>query len=168
MNIQQKILKLLQDQPMNRLTIVKFIPEELPQVVSQNINALLMTDKITSDGHDFSIAKKKNKHNNVITEYDGIKFRSKKEMERYCELQILIKAGEITDLQTQVKFEVAPAVPWNGRKIKPINYYADFVYMDKQTGKKVIEDCKGQRLPLYLLKRSHVILNNPDCWFKES
>jgi len=168
MNMQKEILNLLKKEPMNRLSIIKHLWSHDLEDVKASLNALIIEGKLTYDGHDFSVAKKKSKMGNVITEVDGIKFRSGKEANRYCELKILLKAGEISDLQLQVKFEAAPEVQWNGKKIKPIYYYADFVYKDTGTGKKVIEDCKGRCLPLYLLKRSHVILNNPDCWFKES
>lgn len=40
---------------------------------------------------------------------DGIKFDSKKESQRYCELKMLERAGQISDLQLQVEFILIPA-----------------------------------------------------------
>ena len=41
--------------------------------------------------------------NNVIQTEDG-KFDSQREYTRWCELKLLQRAGEISDLQRQVKF----------------------------------------------------------------
>lgn len=72
-----------------------------------------------------------NKFGNVKT--NG--FDSKKEARRYEELKLLEKAGQIADLQTQVKFDLDV----NGIRIA--TYKADFVY--REGGKRVVEDVKG-------------------------
>lgn len=89
---------------------------------------------------------------------DGITFASKKEGERYSELKLLERAGEISDLQLQVKFLLIPAQREldsigrrggvkKGRTIEQeCTYVADFVYTDK-SGNKVVEDVKGYRDP---------------------
>lgn len=87
------------------------------------------------------------KYNNKKTEIDGIKFDSKKEANRYCELKLLEKAGVIKDLELQVKFEL---IPKNGKE-RAVNYIADFVYTE--AGKRVVEDCKGMRTKEYIIKR---------------
>ena len=46
-------------------------------------------------------------HSKKIT-IDGMTFDSQKEYKRWCELRLLEKAGEITNLQRQVPFEVIP------------------------------------------------------------
>lgn len=166
MNLKKQITDLLKTTPMGRLSVMKHLPDEDPRLISRALTQMIIDNKLVYDGHDFSIAKKKSKYNNVITETDGIKFRSKKESDRYLELKMLEKSGVITDLKLQVPFVVAPVVDWDGVKLKPIKYYADFVYVE--SGQKTIEDAKGRRLPLYLLKRSLVILNNPEYRFKES
>ena len=40
--------------------------------------------------------------------YDGITFDSGKEMKRYVQLKLMERAGEISDLKLQVKFELIP------------------------------------------------------------
>lgn len=75
-------------------------------------------------------------------------FDSKKEYYRYCDLKLLEKAGEIKDIQRQVKFELIPKQEGE----RAVNYIADFVYIDRN-GKKVIEDTKGIRTPEYIIKR---------------
>lgn len=91
-------------------------------------------------------------------------FDSAKEYRRYCELKLLEKAGEITDLQMQVKFILIPSQreadiigsrggTKKGKLIeKECAYYADFVYTDKN-GQRVVEDTKGMRTTDYIIKR---------------
>ncbi len=96
---------------------------------------------------------------------DGIRFASLKEAERYQHLKFLERAGEIRDLKIHPKFPLTcdgkPLVlrseryP-NGRKV---NYYADFEYIDCETGARVIEDVKGMDTQLSKLKRSIVEAN---------
>lgn len=52
---------------------------------------------------------KGNKLNAVKTNFDGLKFDSKNEAKRYSELKMLQAAGEISDLQTQVKYVLIPS-----------------------------------------------------------
>lgn len=106
----------------------------------------------------------KSKYKAHKTEVDGIEFDSMKEARRYTELKLLERAGEISDLQMQVKFVLIPAqrepdtVGARGgiHKGKLIEYeaayVADFVYLDEK-GKLVVEDVKGFRTPEYKLKR---------------
>lgn len=92
---------------------------------------------------------KGNKYKNVKTEVDGILFDSKKEANRYYELKLLEKAGEISDLSRQVPFIIVPKSEY-GRELK---YVADFAY--KENGEMVVEDVKSpaSRTPVYMLKK---------------
>ena len=106
---------------------------------------------------------KTRKYGNKKIEVDGIIFDSKKEANRYKELQLLERAGEIQDLQMQVKFELIPtqrepdSVGARGgiHKGKVLehscNYIADFVY--KHNGEVIVEDTKGFRTTDYVIKR---------------
>lgn len=90
-------------------------------------------------------------HNKKIT-VGGDTFDSTKEYSRYCELKLLERAGVISDLKRQVRFEVIPKQEKNGRTIeRAATYIADFVYTED--GKMVVEDCKGMRTDVYKLKR---------------
>lgn len=85
---------------------------------------------------------------------NGLWFDSMKEAKRYAELSLLQKAGKITDLQTQVKYELIPAQKRNGKVIeRAVNYIADFVYTEN--GETVVEDVKSPatKTPVYMLKR---------------
>lgn len=92
------------------------------------------------------------KYRNHTVTVDGITFDSLKEYRRYCELRLLEKAGEITDLQTQVKFVLIPSQKIGGKVVeRDCSYLADFVYV--QDGKKVVEDTKGFKTKDYIIKR---------------
>ncbi|MEE0969587.1 MAG: DUF1064 domain-containing protein [Clostridia bacterium] len=89
-----------------------------------------------------------NKYHNIkTTTSDGITHDSIKEANRWCELKLLERAGRISDLQRQVKFELLP----KQGKERAIHYIADFVYMED--GKQVVEDVKGFRTKEYKLKK---------------
>lgn len=92
--------------------------------------------------------KKKSKYKNQITRIDGKTFDSKHEAERYQELTMLEKAGEITALQHHVKFKIEDA----NEKNREAYYEADFVYFDYRRG-WIVEDAKGFRTKDYKLKK---------------
>ena len=94
------------------------------------------------------------KYNNKKITVDGQIFDSKKEANRYKELRLLEKAGEIKDLRTQVKFKLIPAQrdEATGTVVeRECSYKADFVY--EEDGKTVVEDVKGFRTKEYIIKR---------------
>jgi hypothetical protein len=90
---------------------------------------------------------KRSKYGNEKVEVDGEVFDSKKEANRWGELRLLLKAGEIGLLRRQVKYELNP----NGTH--SLAYKADFVYMVVKTGETIVEDAKGFRTREYKKKR---------------
>jgi len=94
-----------------------------------------------------------NKYKNKKMVVDGIIFDSVKEKNRYLTLKLYEKVGAIKDLELQVKFELQPAFSVNGKRIRKIEYIADFVYYDNNAKKQVVEDVKGYRTKEFLLKR---------------
>ncbi len=75
------------------------------------------------------------KYHATKTEVDGITFDSQLEANRYCELKLLYKAGEISQLRLQPEFVLIPAFRKNGKSYRKTVYRADFMYFDKKTGK---------------------------------
>ncbi len=69
---------------------------------------------------------------------DGIVFDSGKEAKRYADLKNLQRAGLIECLERQPSW----LVTINGQPY--CRYSADFAYIDKATGKPVIEDTKSK------------------------
>lgn len=104
------------------------------------------------------------KYGNKKIYEDGEVFDSKKEYRRWKELILLVKAGEISKLQRQVKYTLIPSQREpdirgprggirHGKLIeREVSYIADFVYTDK-AGQIVVEDCKGLRTKEYIIKR---------------
>ena len=78
------------------------------------------------------------KYRNVITEFDGIKFRSKKEAYRYKELRLLEKGRLISELKCHTPRDIIV----NGIHI--CKYVDDFSYLD-EFQQLIIEDVKGMR-----------------------
>ena len=76
---------------------------------------------------------------------DGWRFASTKEGNRYCELKLLAKASVINDLLLQPHFTFTV----NGKAV--FKYVADFEYIE--AGKRIIEDVKGFKTPVYRLKK---------------
>lgn len=100
------------------------------------------------------------KYGNRKVVVDGIEFDSRKEVQRYWELKLLQRAGQISDLQLQKEFELIPAqyetferYGKTGKRLqdgkrcieKSCTYKADFAYM--KDGQLVVEDTKGYRDP---------------------
>ena len=108
------------------------------------------------------------KYRNRKVERDGMTFDSKKEYTRWCELKLLEQAGDIKDLQRQVKLVLIPAQREpdiigkrggikKGKLLEhEVSYVADFIYTDKD-GKWVVEDTKGMRTKDYVIKRKMLL-----------
>ena len=91
------------------------------------------------------------KYGNKPTEVDGIRFDSKREAERYKELLLMEKAGEITNLKCQFVFVLQPAFrDLQGKRQAAIKYVADFVYAEGWH--MVAEDVKGVTTAVFALK----------------
>lgn len=112
---------------------------------------------------------RKNKYRNKIITVDGIRFHSKREAHRYSELRIMQQGGLISDLELQPKFEIIPAINWNGKKLQARYYIADFQY--KQNGITIVEDVKSKftaKNPVYTLKRQLFLIRYPGYVFRET
>ena len=108
-------------------------------------------------------------HNRKVKTRDGFVHASIKEGKRWLELQLLERAGQIKDLKRQVKFVLIPSQREEGTIGKrggvkqgkliehECSYIADFVYIDNETGKTVVEDAKGVRTKDYIIKRKMML-----------
>lgn len=97
------------------------------------------------------------KYRSISTKVNGITYASKKEAQRHHELVLLERAGIISELRRQVKFELIPAQRMDGKcKERAASYIADFTYKDKEK-KLHVEDVKGykkgQAYAIFTLKR---------------
>lgn len=92
------------------------------------------------------------KYKNQKILIDDMKFDSKKEAKRFCELKLMEKANIISDLQRQVKYVLIPKQKKDGKVIeRECSYIADFVYMEN--GETIVEDTKGFKTKDYIIKR---------------
>lgn len=111
----------------------------------------------------FIVPKKGNKYKNEKVEFDGIKFDSKRERDRYMVLKDAERRGVISELKCQPKFTLIPAQYHEEEKqmktkvkmvkkcdFLAITYTGDFQYV--KDGKVVVEDVKGMVTPEYKLK----------------
>lgn len=108
--------------------------------------------------------KPKNKYGNNRVFRNGQWFDSEHEADRFFELSMMQRAGLISELQTQVPFELIPTQREpdtvgkrggikQGKCIeKSCVYYADFVYKDSN-GNTVVEDAKGMKTEAYKIKK---------------
>lgn len=76
-------------------------------------------------------------HGAVAAVYD-----STKEYCRWLDLQLMQKAGTITDLERQKDLVIQDSFVYEEKRVQKIVYKADFCYKDAD-GKTVIEDVKG-------------------------
>lgn len=108
---------------------------------------------------------RRSKYNAKKTEVDGLRFDSKREADRYLQLKLLEKAGEIHNLRLQHRIVLtvfAKNAPRGFPMQKIGDYIADFAYCTCGTpadcigARGVVEDAKGFRTPLYKWKKKHV------------
>ena len=85
------------------------------------------------------------KYRAIKTTIDNIVFDSKREAQRYSELKLLFRAGQIQNLELQTPLDFII----EGKKI--FTYRPDFIYFEN--GQRIIEDVKGMRTPVYRLKK---------------
>ena len=116
----------------------------------------------------FIVPKKGNKYKNEKVEFDGIKFDSKRERDRYMVLKDAERRGVISELKCQPKFTLIPAqyheeakqLKTKVKMVKKcdflaITYTGDFQYV--KDGKVVVEDVKGMVTPEYKLKEKMML-----------
>ena len=107
-------------------------------------------DKFPSEDESPS---KRSKYGAKKVTVNGIQFDSKREARRYLDLSAMEMAGQIRDLQLQVKFELIPSQRIDGKVVeRSCDYVADFTYYDKD-GWYVVEDTKGMKTKDYIIKR---------------
>ena len=95
---------------------------------------------------------------------DGIWFASTSEGKRYRILKLLESQGHISELKLQEKFELLPPVSIRGKRIRAVNYIADFSYVEN--GVKVVEDVKGVETAVFRLKRNLFLRMFPTLEFR--
>lgn len=99
------------------------------------------------------------KYRNQKTFLDGFIFDSKKEAQRWAELKLLERSGQIINLARQRKFELVPSVkgPRGGLHQRAVSYIADFEYFERKGNDwiRVVEDVKSEatKTQVYQIKK---------------
>lgn len=109
---------------------------------------------------------RRNKYNAEPTVIDGIRFDSKSEGHRYMELKLLLRAGEIDDLELQPKYMLQGSFKSQGKTYRAITYKADFRYLECTTGAIVVEDVKGCKTEVFKIKEKLFRHQYPDIDFR--
>lgn len=86
---------------------------------------------------------------------DGIRFASRAEARRYCELKLLERDGQVEGLELQPEFPLLVIDQQGMTPTKIGTYRADFRYRTFE-GTSVVEDVKGFKTALYTWKKKHV------------
>jgi hypothetical protein len=107
----------------------------------------------------------RHKYNAKPSRVDGKGFDSQMEMLRYCYLIQVEMAGMLRDLEIHPHFRLY-ADGGGADAVEVGTYEADFAYNDPEAG-RIVEDVKGGRLPLYILKRNLFLANYPTLVFRE-
>ena len=98
--------------------------------------------------------------------YDGIVFDSVLEMRYYREVVLPgVESGEITSFELQKKFQLQPSFTRDGKRIRSIDYIADFVLLYAD-GHEVVIDTKGKADTTALLKRKMFYYRYPDVDYR--
>ena len=90
------------------------------------------------------------KYRNKKTVIDGITFDSKLEGKHYSQLKLLMRAGEIKDLELQPRYDLII------NDVKVGFYKGDFRFFDLKEDRQRVVDSKGMDTPLSKLKRKMV------------
>ena len=92
----------------------------------------------------------RNKYNAKKVKIDDFTFDSKAEARRYQELKLLLRNGEIKDLELQPKFLLTDTIRHYGTTHRKMYYIADFKYLEN--GRLIVEDVKGMKTDVYNAK----------------
>lgn len=104
------------------------------------------------------------KYRNKKAQIDMYVFDSVRESQRYKELKLLERAGEISNLELQPRFLLQDSFKKNGRTFRKIEYVADFQYIEN--GKTIVEDVKGIQTDVFKLKHKIFEKVYPDLTLK--
>lgn len=105
-----------------------------------------------------------NKYRNKKVQVDMYVFDSIRESQRYKELKLLERAGEISNLELQPHFLLQESFKKNGRAYRKIEYIADFKYTENE--KTIVEDVKGMQTDVFKLKHKLFEKKYPDLELK--
>jgi len=113
--------------------------------------------------------KKINKFRNRYVVIDGIKFDSKKESQYYLFLKRLKQRGVVRHFERQVGIDLIPAYIKNGKKVRGMKYYIDFIVYYENGGVEYIDVKPSYKFQdsVYKIKKKLLHYLYPDITIKE-
>ena len=105
-----------------------------------------------------------NKYRNKKIIVDDYIFDSIQESRRYKELKLLLRTGQIQDLELQPHFLLQESFKKNGKTYRKIEYIADFKCIEN--GKTIVEDVKGLQTDVFKIKHKLFEKKYPDLELK--
>lgn len=100
------------------------------------------------------------KYSNIPTSLDGYNFDSQAEANRFAELQLLQRAGEIHSLAVHPTYQLQEPFRHQGKAIEAITYEGDFEYTEN--GQIVCEDVKGVQTEVFRIKKKLMARTHPE------
>ena len=115
---------------------------------------------------DYRALAKSSKYGNKKIEVGGYRFDSLAEARRYEELRLMERAGAISDLRLQPRYELQRGFTDNdGKRQRAIVYIADFAFTEN--GLRIVEDCKGAITKEYAIKKKLFLYKYFELTFRE-
>jgi hypothetical protein len=112
-----------------------------------------MTTEISAAEYRALLKQGQHKYGARTVALDGYRFDSQAEAARYAQLLLLLGAGAIRDLRVHPSYLLQEAFrDRDGRRVAAVRYVADFAYIETVTTVTVVEDVKGARTAVYMLK----------------
>lgn len=105
----------------------------------------------TQEFKNMAIQKKRNKYGNHQTLKDGYLFDSKLEAEYYEQLKLRRLGGDIKDFALQPRYPLQKAFKKGDKKIRKIDYVADFE-IEHNDGSIEVIDVKGKKTDVFRIK----------------
>lgn len=112
-----------------------------------------MTTEITATEYRELLKRGQHKYGAAPIVEGGYRFDSQAEAVRYAQLLLMVSAGQIQDLRVHPAYVLQEAFRDRaGVRVAAVRYVADFSYVETVTTVTVVEDVKGARTAVYLLK----------------
>lgn len=97
---------------------------------------------------------------------DNIVFDSKLEHKRYKQLKTLQAAGEIRELEVHKDYVLVDKTLVRGTWERAVKHEVDFDYFDVEAKRRVVEEIKGVRTAVWVLKRRLFVARYPQIEYR--
>lgn len=129
---------MIQKNPALRARVNK-MPAKIAELIADSCKGnKYWNDPVFVQEKGVSIKKQDEKLGKVLEKYDSLK-----EYSRYQQLLVLQRVGQISELKRQVPLLIQEAFKYQGKKVLPIVYVADFTYHHNGGDVEIVEDVKA-------------------------